>query len=280
MRCGLVVSTSLATRLPYSVRRHSKPQCVAILWHVRYAVNLRAPYLYCRDILPLVNTRNKIIAIVAAVVVLALVVAGGLYLAKPKDRPEAASSPSASAPSQSAAASPSASQSQGLKCTTTTKGFTPVRYTFEGGLKADEKVLSLGQDKDGNIAAPPPSEKRTAAWWNEGPKPGTAGKTVLSIHTYRNGKALGNEMYADGKSHMNAGDLIKLYGENGEVACYEFTEAKKVMVEDYDPNSDVMVDFEGDSELAIIICWDFDKKSEDAGGEPWKSRVFFYGKLV
>lgn len=226
-----------------------------------------------------VNTRNKIIAIVAAVVALILVVAGGLYLARPKDKPEAAPTPSASASAPASSTVPSPSPSKKLTCTTTTDGFVPVRYTFSGALKADEKVLSLGQDEEGNIAAPPPAEKRTAAWWNEGPKPGTPGKTVLSIHTYRNGKALGNEMYKDGTSQMKPGDEIKIYGENGEVACYKFTEAKKVMVDEYDPDSDVMVDFEGDSEVAIIICWDFDGKAEDQGQEAWKSRVFFYGEL-
>lgn len=232
------------------------------------------------------------LVIVAAVVAVILVVVGGLYLARPAPTPDAAGLPSpgpvSSAPGDSPAASdaspsPAASSPAAqYECTTATEGFEPVRYTFEGGLTVDEKVLALGEDENGNIAAPPPAEKRTASWWSNGPKPGpTEGKAVLSIHTYRNGGALGNEMYDGGESQLNPGDLIKLYSADGKVACYEFTEAKKVWVDEYDPASDVMIDFEGDPELAMIICWDFDRSvDEDTGADPWKSRVFFYGTLV
>lgn len=234
------------------------------------------------------------LVIVAAVVAVILVVVGGLYLARPAPTPDTAGLPSpgpvTSAPESesptSSAAAPSADASSApaaqYECTTATEGFEPVRYTFEGGLTVDEKVLALGEDENGNIAAPPPAEKRTASWWSNGPKPGpTEGKAVLSIHTYRNGGALGNEMYEGGESRLKPGDLIKLYSSDGEVACYEFTEAKKVWVDEYDPDSDVMIDFEGAPELAMIICWDFDGSAdEDAGEDPWKSRVFFYGSLV
>lgn len=247
------------------------------------------------------TNRNKVLALVATVLAVILLVAGGLYLARPKDDPSAAGSASPTSEPESSTSSdaspepgseesndasstaePSASESgPALECTTTTEGFTPVKYTFEGSMDVDETILALGEDEAGNIAAPPPAEKRTASWWMNGPKPGTPGKTILSIHTYRKGGALGNEMYEGGESQLKPGDLIKLHGENGEVACYEFTEAKRIMVEDYDPDSDVMIDWDGESEVAIIICWDFDKDAdEEAGEDPWESRVFFYGKLV
>ena len=119
-------------------------------------------------------------------------------------------------------------------------------------------------------------EARTASWWNAGPMPGgDAGKALLSIHTYRTGKALGNELFADGRPQLAEGDLIKLYGDDGQVQCYEFTGATKVWVADYDPESDVMIDYEGDPQLAIIICWDFNRSTET-----WDSRVFFYATPV
>ncbi len=229
-------------------------------------------------ILRRVQNRNRVVGIVAAVVVIALVVALGLWMSRPgAEKPSAGQSVSTSPSASSPAASPEPTPS--LECTTTTAGFEPVRYTIEGSMEVDEKVLSLGRDEQGNIAAPPPAEKRTASWWNEGPKPGTPGKAILSIHTYRNGGALGNELYDGGKSQLTDGDVIKLYGASGEVACYRFTEAKKVMVADYDENSDTMIDFEGDSEVAMIICWDFDKTVDEKVADPWKSRVFFYGTL-
>lgn len=236
-------------------------------------------------ILGRVDNRNRIITIVIAVVAVLALVFGGLWFARssqdssaPEPPAEGTSSEASAAPSESGSPSGSPSAEQ---CTTTTDGFVPVRYTFEGSMQVDESILALGEDEADNIAAPPPAEKRTASWWENGPQPGQPGKTILSIHTYRKGGALGNEMYEGGASQLKPGDIITLHGENGEKACYEFTEAKKVMVTDYDPDSDVMIDFEGDSELAIIICWDFDANAdEDAGEDPWKSRVFFYGKLV
>ena len=151
----------------------------------------------------------------------------------------------------------------------------PVRYEIEP-FNSDEKVVSLGVDQDGSIAAPPLNEPRMASWWNEGPRAGSdAGKVVLSIHTYRKGGALGNQLYKGGQSALQPGDRIILHGAEGEVACYEFVEAKKVFVSDYDPSSSDMVDYDGDPLLNMIICWDFVKGSKD-----WDSRVFFYAKPV
>lgn len=153
--------------------------------------------------------------------------------------------------------------------------FVPVRYTMENP-EVDANVVSLGLDSDGAIAAPPKDEPTTASWWNQGPMAGAEqGKTVLSIHTYRNGGAQGNRMYEGGENQLNEGDLIKLYGADGEVACYEFVEDLKVWVDDYDPDSDIMVDFEGDPLLTIIICWD-----HRSGTDIWDSRIFFYAKPI
>lgn len=257
-----------------------------------------------------VSNRYRLLGIIAAVLVVILVVVAAIALNRPSNEAtDSAASPVASeqtttddatadeapadvarereteaATSESPAPlspSPSPNAESLYECTTATEGFVPVRYTFEGNLDVDETVISVGEDETGNIGAPPPAEKRTAAWWENGPLPGpTEGKTVLSIHTYRNGGALGNEMYEGGESQLKDGDIIKLHGANGEVACYEFTESQRIMVEEYDPDSDVMVDFEGDPEVVIIICWDFDPTvDEEAGEDPWESRVFFHGSL-
>ncbi len=148
-----------------------------------------------------------------------------------------------------------------------------MRYEIER-FGTDEKVVSLGVDADGAIAAPPKSEPRTASWWNQGPAAGAeAGKTVLSIHTYRRGGALGNQMFEGGQSQLQAGDRIILHGAEGQVACYDFVEARKIAVSDYDPQSDTMVDFNGDPLLTMIICWDHRE-----GTDIWDSRVFFYAE--
>lgn len=191
----------------------------------------------------------------------------------PSSSPSLSATPAASvAPASSAAPATAAAQ----KCPATTPdGFVPVRYEIER-FSTDEKVVALGLDADGAIAAPPKSEPSMASWWNQGPLAGAdAGKTVFSIHTYRRGGALGNQMYKGGQSSLQPGDRIILHGAGGEVACYDFVEAKKLFVEDYDPNSNVMVDFEGDPLLTMIICWDHRKGTDD-----WDSRVLFYAKPV
>lgn len=186
----------------------------------------------------------------------------------------ASSVPASSPPTVLASSSTPAPTYEGLRAECqphTGEGFVPTRFAFERP-EAEGSVLSLGLASDGTIAAPPADQPTTASWWNQGPQPGTdQGKVVLSIHTYRRGGALGNAMYDGGESQLQAGDLIALYGPDGQVACYEFTEARKIWVEDYDPNSDIMVDFDGDPTLTMIICWDFQRATEF-----WASRVFFY----
>ncbi|HSO68477.1 MAG TPA: class F sortase [Arachnia sp.] len=187
--------------------------------------------------------------------------------------PSVSASPLPASPSP--AAGPATLGTATPDCTDPAAGFVPTRFAIPA-VGADERVVSLNLDEEGNIAAPPKDEPRTASWWNAGPMPGAdAGKALLSIHTYRTGKALGNELYADGEPQLKAGDLIKLYGDDGVVQCYEFSSSTKVWVADYDPDSDVMVDFDGAPQLAIIICWDYNRSSG-----AWDSRIFFYGTPV
>ncbi|MFD0864748.1 class F sortase [Tessaracoccus lubricantis] len=237
--------------------------------------------------------RNKTRILIVSCAVLVAVVAllafaltrGGAPAAGPQlppttpaaSAPSSPSGPPTNAPaSPSSPAEPSADPELG-ECTQPTEGFVPQRFTIPA-LDADEAVLALNLDEDGNIAAPPPDQPRTASWWSGGPKPGAgAGKAVLSIHTYNPSlpPALGNEMYAGGTSQLRPGDLIKLYGRDGQVQCYEYTHDVKVWVSDYDPDSDVLVDFEGDPQVAIIICWDYEENTRG-----WDSRVIFYGTPV
>ncbi|NHB83961.1 class F sortase [Tessaracoccus sp. HDW20] len=158
-------------------------------------------------------------------------------------------------------------------CTAVTEGFVPDRFTIER-FDADERVVALNLDKQGNIAAPPLNEPRMAAWWSGGPKPGAdKGRAILTIHTYRTGNALGNEFFRDGQSHFQPGDLLKLHGPDGQVQCYEYSDAQKITVADYAEIADtstMMYDPDGPPSLSIIICWDFEKATE-----VWNSRVFF-----
>ncbi len=185
--------------------------------------------------------------------------------------------PSASpTPSPSASPTPSTPRPGSEQCANPTKAFTPSSFTIDR-VGAHERVIPK-PTQGGEIPAPPTNDRRSAAWWNGGPKPGSDhGKIVLTIHTYRPNlrPALGNELFRSGQSALQPGDILKVHGSNGEIVCYEFTKAKRVMVRDYDPNSTLMLDPKGPSSAVIVICWDFNTSTKD-----WDSRVFFQFKQV
>lgn len=229
-------------------------------------------------------TRWRVLTIVVAV---ALVAAVATWLVIRPSEPSVGPTPSPTSVMVPPSATPSQSVSPSSVPSTTAdakyadcdpidaEGFVPDTFRMDNP-EADERVLSLGLDADGNIAAPPMDQPRTASWWNQGPRPGSdSGKVVMSIHTYRNGGALGNEMYDDAGANLVPGDLIKIEGADGRTACYEFVEASKIWVDEYDVDSDVMVDFEGDPLLTMVICWDFDRETEI-----WDSRILFYAEPV
>lgn len=223
---------------------------------------------------PKPNRTRLTAVLVAVVVVIAIAIFAliqpGAPVADPSVAPTASASPTATTPQATPSPVPTATTKGPAGCTAVTEGFVPTRFTIER-FGVDEPVIALDLDENGSIAAPPKDEPRMASWWSGGPQPGAdKGKAVLSIHTYRNGNALGNELFLDGKSQFQPGDVLKLHGDDGQVMCYGYTDSLKLDVADYDPDSDVMVDFAGDPSLTIIICWDFEKSTEI-----WHSRVFF-----
>ncbi|WP_420175713.1 sortase domain-bontaining protein [Luteococcus sp. OSA5] len=156
-------------------------------------------------------------------------------------------------------------------CSATSSPMVPTRITM-GSVTKDSAVLSLGLAADGTVATPPYSQPMSVGWYNLGPKPGAArGKVVLTAHTFREGGGLGNRMHrADG---LQPGDIIRLSDGQGRTLCYRHTQQKKVWVKDYDPDSTVLYDAKGKHQLAIVICWDFNRERED-----WDSRIIYYAE--
>lgn len=217
------------------------------------------------------NPRLIAIWVVIAALLVGLVTWGVLASRPDGSDPAAGGTVAATTPAVSPSDSATADVQLPDGCTAVDAGFVPERYSIDA-LDVDEPVIALDLDADGNIAAPPKDQARTASWWSGGPKPGSdAGQAVLSIHTYRNGGAVGNELFDGGKSALQAGDLLRLTGPDGQVLCYEYTDETHIAAADYDPDSDLMVDFDGDPKATIIICWDFNSKTEE-----WDSRVFFH----
>lgn len=193
----------------------------------------------------------------------------------PTPSPSPSPSPTPS-PSPSPSPTPSKTRPGSEQCANPAKAFKPASYTIDR-VGAHERVIPKST-KGGQIPAPPLNDRRSAAWWSGGPKPGSdRGKIVLTIHTYRPSlrPALGNELFKGGQSALQPGDILKVHGTGGEIVCYEFTKASRVMVSDYDPDSTLMLDPSGPSSAVIVICWDFNKSSKD-----WDSRVFFQFKQL
>ena len=219
---------------------------------------------------------------IAAVAILLAVALTLVWVLQPKnDNPQKADTPPAASASGNAdgaaVTSPDAATpaSPGACSATDEAGFVPVTYSIEK-LGIEANVVSLGNDDEGNIEAPPKDEPKTAAWWNKGPAAGSnAGQVVLSIHTYQSGEAVGNQLYKDGTSQLAAGDVLKLTSADGRTACYQFTEDQKIMVSEFDQNSEVLERQSGDPALAIVICWDHNKETNE-----WDSRIFFKFKPV
>ena len=217
------------------------------------------------------NKRGLVIAIVA--LVLAAVVGTWFVFSGNDDTAGDPASPSPS-PSATPAESPTPSAT-GEQCDPMGAGFVPTEFEMPDS-DAVTPVLSLGRDENDAAAAPPKDASHTTGWFNEGPMAGsTAGKIVLTIHTYRNGGALGNEMYEDGPKKVEVGDRMVLRDENGNVACYEVSAIEKIWVAEYDLESDAIYDWEGDPQIAVVICWDFNNETED-----WDSRIVYYADPV
>ncbi|MGJ6981072.1 class F sortase [Aestuariimicrobium soli] len=194
-------------------------------------------------------------------------------------RSTSATSPSATsvrATSVSAGStSASASGSAPADCSSPTAPMDdPTRLTIDS-MKVSSHVMSLGLDESGAAAAPPKNDSQGVAWFDEGPKIGaTKGNAVLSIHTYRHGGALGNEL-RDAKTGLKPGALVKVTDSHGTTVCYTFERQTKVWVKDYDPMSTVLYDYEGSPQAVIVICWDFNQATS-----AWDSRILFYLKPV
>lgn len=240
------------------------------------------------------GAKGRTLKIAAIVVALIVVISGVAFfvsrgqggqaatpapVATTSPTPEATSAsptPTTASPTPAAPA-PAPSSPAASGCTTASGHITdPKRFKVESR-NVDSRMITVGKDSDGNPGAPPPSESQTTAWYNASPEVGSdKGNTILTIHTYspKNGaNALGNKLYSD--SGLKQGDVIKIVDGSGKQVCYRYTGNKKVWVNSYDPASGVFHNLTGPPQLAIMICWDHNAKTNE-----WDSRIIFYASLI
>ena len=133
-------------------------------------------------------------------------------------------------------------------------------------------MLSLGLDADGAAGAPPGDAAYTMAWYNEGPALGSKeGKALLTAHTYRQGGAIGNDLNG---GLLKVGDVVKFTDQDGSTACYRYTNNYRLLEADYDENSDIVYDSNGEPQFALVVCSDYDAQGNALG------RIIYYGSLV
>lgn len=236
--------------------------------------------------------KNRVVQVVLGLVVVAIVVVGAIFAFGPKQTTtEVAATPEVTAPAPTtesteptpSATTPSAGPTSpaapaGAKspatesCTNTDEDITdPKKLTVER-IGVDSPMITVGKDEAGNPGAPPKNASNTTAWYNGSPEVGSArGNVILTIHTYQTGNALGNQLYDGGNKALKEGDVIKISDGEGKQVCYRYTNNLKVWEKTYDPASGVFFNPTGPAQLAIMICWDFNKERQN-----WDSRIIFY----
>lgn len=192
--------------------------------------------------------------------------------------PASASIPSETAETTSSAASSTVATTAAgnvpAGCMPTLTEIQPTTFAIDQ-MKVTAPMLALSEDESGAAAAPPKNASHSVGWWKNGPKVGSKqGHAILTIHTYQNGRALGNELY-NTSSGLKEGDLIRMTDQQGNTQCYTMERTLKLWVKDYDPLSDVLYKFSGEPRAVIVICWDYNFL-----GKEWDSRILYYLKPV
>lgn len=160
----------------------------------------------------------------------------------------------------------------GAQCVSTGGAFSSVQRFQVRRMGVDAPLSAVGEDANGAPGAPPLSRLYDTAWYQKSPKPGsTRGNVIINIHSWASGPALGNDL----RQQLRSGDVIKVTGADGRVACYRFREMIKFRVADYDPKSGIYHNRSGRPQLAIMTCWDRNPRT----GE-YESRVLMYADYV
>lgn len=220
------------------------------------------------------NNKVRIVALVAVLLLVAGLIAYGATRNRQTDSTQPALTTASSIVPTSEAAPPPEPSSDNwpAECPTEPHPITnPVSFRVLSH-DIDLPMISVGLDADGAAGAPPGNESHMVAWFNEGPAVGSqVGKVVLTSHTFQFGGAFGNELN-DGL--LEVGDVILITDASGESACYSYSGNTHIFVADYDPDSDIVYDYEGEPQFALVVCSDYTATGETLG------RIIYYGDLM
>lgn len=230
-----------------------------------------------------VKTSTRRIILAAAALLLCLLVGGTLWwnatrVATPGST-AATPTPASVGPrgtSTSPAASPSPSESKNGDLAGCTSGTEIMPNHFDVPARGlSESVIPVGQEPDGAIGAPPLDQKFTLGVWSSGPKIGsTKGNVIGTAHTWTGAIGLGNVVNGETGKGLQPGDVIR-FTDGTTTVCYIYREKVHFTVASYDENSTMWINPEGKPQFTIMICDDFNTKTQD-----WDSRIIFYADLV
>lgn len=137
-------------------------------------------------------------------------------------------------------------------CTTAQGSFVPSQVRMDEGRFDIQALDQVETVVDGRtiLTSPDPldANPRVFAWDRQSARPGSArGNVLLTAHTYPDGSALGNQLYAD----LQPGDTLQLAGPTG-VACYQVRERQEVPIADYPLER--VYDWDGSPQAIITVC--------------------------
>lgn len=156
-------------------------------------------------------------------------------------------------------------------CVTTARApFVPRTFDAQGVVVGAD-VLALPRDARGVPGVPPVSDagKDDVGFDAPGSPPGSRrGNTILTIHTWPDGSALGNRLLAG----FGEGDRLVLRA-GGKRVCYRVSERLKVLLEE--APVDRVYDVTGPPQVVIIVC-----SGTRLGPGNWTHRTLWFARPV
>lgn len=202
-------------------------------------------------------TRRRIVAIIAAIAVVAVLAGVGWLIAGRGEETVAAPEPT-----------PTPSEPAEDPCTAD-EPFAPSSAVVDG---IDAPVVAMPRDaNDVPGVLPLDDQGASAIAWDEPPgiSPGEAsGNVLLNAHTFPGDGALGNQFL----DQLEMGDPIELRGDDGQRLCYEVSERVEVLAADGFPR---YYEDAGYPQIALIVC-----SGERVGPGDWTHRTIWFAVPV
>jgi len=113
--------------------------------------------------------------------------------------------------------------------------------------------------------------RRSFAWQVDNPRVGAPGLQYFATHTYIGSVAIGNLLGKSGGAKK--GDIIKVYGASGQVACYQVSDV--LLYDVASVPSSLLNAQPAHSEMLIEFCWSYNSSTKI-----WEQRKYVRARLM